>query len=254
MFDNEDGEGDVVAETTPTETAASAAWDGDFAKIDTQPWWSTIPDEARPHILKAHEERTEASARASYLDNLFKSDDAVAAVRAELEAERSKLASLQEALSKTEGAAKEHETRAAALEARIADQELEQSYAASMKKYPDIFADVTYIKNAKGEEDIDPTKGAYPRFVQLIVAGMSEEDAAVAARAFLTTKPAAAPERPKERPTEIPKSVLAAKPGGGNTVGATVSKAHANMTLDAKFKQAKREAEEDAAALEKAGG
>jgi hypothetical protein len=246
MFENEEGtEGDVVE--TPVDAGAGAEgaapeWDGDFEKLDKQPWWASVPEAARPHILKAHEERTSATARAGYLDRIFGADDAVTALRGEIADKEKVISGLKESLGKAEGTAKEHETRARGLEERIADQETEQSFKTMQAKYPDIFADVVLTEDKKG---VDPTKGAYPRFVRLLSSGMSEEDAATAARAFIAKPAEAAPARPATRTVEVPKSVSAATPGG-NTPRATVSGKEANETFDDRAARMMREAEADA--------
>jgi hypothetical protein len=243
----EDGDDIGGAEDTSTEgadagTAAPDAWDGDFAKLDTQEWWKTVPETARPHILQAHEERESAKAQAAYYDRLFQSDDVATALRAELAEKDKAMGTLRESLTKAEGTVKEHQTRAEALEARLEETADEEAYKATQAKFPDIFADVHLTADGAA---VDPTKGAYPRFVALLRAGMTEDDAAKAARAFLTTAPAAAPaERPKERPVKLPADVAAASEAGSNA-RAVISVKQLNEDFATRASRLKKEYEDE---------
>jgi hypothetical protein len=107
------------------------------------------------------------------------------------------------------------------------------------------------VVKADGKE-VDKTKGAYPRFVALVHAGMSEDDAATAARAILTKPAEAAPGRPKERPVPVPKGIAASSPGGGSAK-ATVSAQHAGEDFKTRFGRLQKEAEADEARAAKGG-
>lgn len=220
----------VVEPTAETvETPAAPEWDGDFSTLDKQEWFTAIPEKARTHITskaaeaaEAKEQATKATERASFLDKLFASDDAVVALQAELEKERGERVSLQAAL---EAATKEKgdlEQRYKTVSEQVREAEADRAFETMQAKYPDIFADVHYKDEAKTDlED----KGAFMAFMDLLSRGVPEEKAAKLARAELasTTAPAQAaapapkaPERPATRPTTIPKAVAASTPGGNN--------------------------------------
>lgn len=212
-----------VVETTTSEPAAPVEWSGDFdALTDDIPWWKGVPETARTHFTSLREKAQEAEGRASYLDKLFESDDAVTSVRAELATKEAELASLKEALSAAETKHGEVEARYKSAAEQLADIEEERAFDRLKTTYPDIFNDLHY-KDAEKKE-IDDSKGAWLKFAKLLQAGIPEEEAAIMARAFLPTgaNPAAgAPVQPAppprtEREVEVPLAVRAATPGGSN--------------------------------------
>lgn len=216
MFENE--EGDPVAEGTTasndagteTTTDTPTEWDGAWDSLDKQPWWSTVPETARGHFQKYHEER-------DALNRLLDADDATAELRKGLSAKESELEGLKKSLGEHTEKLTAAEKRAQAAEDRLRDMEHDAEFSRLEKEYPDIFADVHYTDEAKTE--IDATKGAFPKFVSLVSKGVDPAEAAVMARAFLPQKPPEVVVKevpPKTRDVTPPPAVTAATPGGNN--------------------------------------
>lgn len=220
--------------TTPIEPAAPVEWSGDFdALTDDIPWWKGVPETARTHFTSLREKAQEAEGRASYLDKLFESDDAVTSVRAELATKEAELASLKEALSAAEAKHGEVESRYKSVAEQLADIEEERAFDRLKSTYPDIFNDIHY-KDAEKKE-IDDSKGAWLKFGKLLQAGIPEEEAAIMARAFLpagatTTPGQPAPPPRTERAVEVPLAVRAATPGGSNP--ATTVRGDTNESIE----------------------
>jgi hypothetical protein len=243
-------EGAPVVEPTAEPVAEVAApapeWDGDFATLGEQEWFKAIPESARTHISAKAEEAKAAAERASFLDKLFESDDAVAALRTELEQSKTERSSLQAALDAATKEKGDLSEKYQTVAQQMAEIEADRAFEVMQAKYQDIFADVYYKDEAKTElED----RGAYMTFVDLLAKGIPEEKAARLARAELpagqaaTAPPAkAAPARPAERPVTLPKAVAAASPGG-NSPSAT----HRVIPKDADIDVAMQMAREKAA-------
>lgn len=236
FYEDEGTDGVETLVDTPVADAPAPEWDGAWGTLDAQDWWKAVPESARGHLSKIHEEREAERTRASYLDGLFQSDDAQAALMKEAADAKAELATLQASLETVRGEARTNAERATTLEARIAEQAADAAYDALAAKYKDIFDDY---------DPKDETKGAYTRFVKLIASGWSEEDAAQAARALLPAGAPAAPvvaAPPKERDVKPPPSIAAAN-SGGNTPSAVTSIRDANEDFDARVKRLEREAE-----------
>lgn len=221
-------EGDPVAEGASasndtagadTTTDTPTEWDGAWDSLDKQPWWSTVPETARGHFQKYHEER-------DALTRLLDADDATAELRKGLSAKDSELEGLKKSLGEHTEKLTAAEKRAQAAEDRLRDMEHDAEFSRLEKEYPDIFADVYYTDESKN--DIDATKGAFPKFVSLVSKGVDAAEAAVMARAFLPQKPPEVVVKevpPKTREVVPPASVVAATPGGNNPAGTAGLKA-----------------------------
>lgn len=233
--------------TPPSDAGAPAGdaateWDGaDWSALDKHPWWKAVPESARGHITKAHEERTAAKTRSDYLDRLFTADDD--SVRRDLETTQKE----REEIRKERDSLKES---LAGIEARSAEESSEREFTRLEAKFPDIFADHHADPEKPGE--LLP-KGAYVKFVKLLQAGETEDDAALMARAVMVnkravaadakTEPAAAPQA-KVRDVKPPPSIAQAGKGGNNPSTATNAK-EANETIDQRLRRVRREAEEE---------
>ena len=234
------------AETTAVETPTE--WDGDFSTLDKQPWWESIPEGARTKLSSTHEELTKATERASYLDRLFQSDDAVTALRADLEAKTAELDGLKKSLGDVTAERDKLRTDHTTASERLAEIEADREFDRLEAKYPDIFKDVYYKDEAKTELE---QKGAFMLFMELREKGFDEERAARLARAELPAggtpaAPAAAPAapvRPAPRDVKVPPSVAAATPGG-NAPSRTV-KYERDEDIDVVMAKAKRAAAEE---------
>lgn len=243
-----------VADAAPAAGGTSAPeWDGsDWTKLDSFEWWKAVPESARTHITKAHEERTSAKERSEFLDRLFNADDdklrtdhaAVLKERDELRAERD---FLKEALT--------------GIETRAAEEAEEREYQRIVSKYADIHADFRPVDPAKPDGEMT---GAWVKFCALVAKGVDEDDAADLARKLIkpadaapaqaapaapaATEPAKPAALPKTREVEAPKAVKHASPGGNSAVN-TRPLAEKNASLDAAARRLQAKYEEEERAL-----
>jgi hypothetical protein len=225
----------------------SAEWDGtDWSALDAQPWWKQVPESARGHITKAHEERTTHKSRNDFLDRLLGEDDDK--VRSDLvaaQAERDALKAERDTLAES----------LRGIEARTAEEHQDREFTRLSAKFADIFAD--FEPDPKGDGVLP--KGAYHRFVTLLNKGFEEDEAAVMARAVMTKKepaaevapaaPAAPAGPPKTREVKIPPAIAQANKGGNNP-SATVNAKQVGEDLAQAAERLRKQyaAEEEAAA------
>jgi hypothetical protein len=228
---------ETLAPEGAPDTSTPVDWDGSDWSPETlgkQTWWGGIPETARGHITKAHEERMTAKERSDYLDRLFSSDDDT--LRKDFEttkAERDALKKERDDLSES----------LKGIETRQAQEKEDAEYTRLETAYPDIWKDIHL--DDKGE--LLP-KGAYVKFVKLLQAGETEEDAAVMARAVMVNKPPAAVEPaapagpPKTRDVKPPPSIAQASKGGANP-SATVNAKEANEGIDQRRRRLQKQYE-----------
>lgn len=247
MFEEEGAEGAEGVEGGAADTGSGAGtgaapeWDGSKDTLEAQPWWSTVPEGARSHLTKTWDDLAAATVKADMVAKLLDSDDAVAELRAQLQTKDTEFATLKAALDKATAEVGEYRTKAEQEAARAEDIEADREFDRLEAKYPDIFKDVYYTDAEKKE--VDPSKGAFPRFLALRKAGWSEEDAATAA-STLVPKVAAQPAEPAPRErAPVPASIKATSQPGNSA--ATVVDGKSTMSYEQAMRKLKAEAERE---------
>jgi hypothetical protein len=166
----------VEAAAPATEAVASPAWDGDFASLDTQPWWKEhVPETARDHFAKLHGDRT-------YLHEVLSAEEPAKLLQEKLDGLQK---SLGEEVTKQRTAAEQYKLEAdrykgdaRRLQDELDDQVLSKRDADVKFQYPDIYAHVQ--RDEKGQI----TGGAVLDFARLTNAGYDDEAAAKMVRAM----------------------------------------------------------------------
>lgn len=245
MFEFEEGGDDAPVEQSeaPAAVEAPAPWDGSMDSLLTQPW---VPEDARPHLERHLSAHRDAVVRRDFLNDVFAADDQTAALAKDLETTRAELASLREAMGKTEKERDDYRGKMTAYEEERDAAAREQQIIGWREKYPDIFTE-------KDETNESSWHRAWEQFYNLLAAGYPEDKAAKMARAYLPddapapAAPAAAapsptPAAPARREVAVPKGVAAASKGSASPA-VTVNAAEANEGFEARVARMVREEE-----------
>lgn len=161
-------------------------WDGTFDTLSTQPWYTGIPEKARPHFQSWHE----ATSERDFYKKIADGDPDKSAYMAEREADKTRLADLERQLAEAGQSKKDLEE----LRAKITEEKVMQEFAEVRKTYPDIV-------------DHENPK-VFDAFMDLLEAGKSQAVAARMVRAEFEIAPAPAP------------SASAAQPSGNTSASA----------------------------------
>jgi hypothetical protein len=216
----------------------SSEWNGELESIKSQPWWSTLPEQARATVengLKSkygnwqrgyqskfdefkkgqqswQQEKSElqkslesAKDNGEWLQRLLGSDDSTAELN-------DKISSLTKALEEKDGSLSslqrerdEWQNKFLSYEEQVVAKEAEAFDAKFKADFPDIYED--YSVDEGGNES-----GAFAHFLRLLESGFDSDTAAKMTRAVMPQKP----QPPGPRKVEPPPSVRASKaPGDG---------------------------------------
>jgi hypothetical protein len=216
----------------------SSEWNGELESIKSQPWWSTLPEQARATVengLKSkygnwqrgyqskfeefkkgqqswQQEKSElqksldaAKDNGEWLQRLLGSDDSTAELNEKISSLTKALEEKDGSLSSLQRERDEWQNRYLSYEEQVVAKEAEVFDAKFKADFPDIYED--YKVDEAGNES-----GAFANFLKLIEAGYDSDTAAKMTRAIMPQKP----QPPGPRKVEPPPSVRASKaPGDG---------------------------------------
>lgn len=217
---------------------ASSEWNGELDSLKTQPWWSTLPEQARATVengLKSkygnwqrgyqskfeefkkgqqswQQEKAElqkslesAKDNGEWLQRLLGSDDSMAELNEKISSLTKALEEKDGSLSSLQRERDEWQNKFLSYEEQVVAKEAEAFDAKFKADFPDIYED--YSVDEGGNES-----GAFAHFLRLLESGFDSDTAAKMTRAVMPQKP----QPPGPRKVEPPPSVRASKaPGDG---------------------------------------
>lgn len=235
---------------------ASSEWNGELDSLKTQPWWSTLPEQARATVengLKSkygnwqrgyqskfeefkkgqqswQQEKAElqkslesAKDNGEWLQRLLGSDDSMAELNEKISSLTKALEEKDGSLSSLQRERDEWQNKFLSYEEQVVAKEAEAFDAKFKADFPDIYED--YSVDEGGNES-----GAFAHFLRLLESGFDSDTAAKMTRAVMPQKP----QPPGPRKVEPPPSVRASKaPGDGPNPTSTRTSKEFNSYDDA---------------------